>query len=250
MGCDIHTIIEVKVPVGPLHGKGETEWRRLQREVALDPGLAEEFRSRSVLEWTLGRKSVNYHPTIYNGHYEDYKECVEEARQAGHPWASQMEEEFNAVCTLSKDHLYPLSLPSEDGNPCWFWLYSLLSVTPGKDSRDSEWNDDRSYDLFAKLTGTVRARNGVDRSIVSQPRGLPDDSTKWGRYLDEDVDHHSTSWLTMREILEWPAEEWDKPAVQYGGDSGYTPTRFLALCRRWGEVYGLDTCRLVFAFDN
>lgn len=71
--------------------------------------------------------------------------------------------------------------------------------------------DERNYAVFAMLAGV---RNGFGFAgcktheplvPISEPRGLPDDNPK---YEGEDADwmfgDHSFSWVTLRELLDWP----------------------------------------------
>lgn len=85
--------------------------------------------------------------------------------------------------------------------------------------------DDRNYRVFAMLAGV---RNGygfagckTHESLVpiSEPRGLPDDLGWKDRWKDIEYDacdfgDHSYSWVTLREILDWPY--WDSQLVMTG----------------------------------
>lgn len=81
--------------------------------------------------------------------------------------------------------------------------------------------DGRSYAVFAMLAGV---RNGYGFAGVktheplvpiSEPRGLPADNPK---YEGEDAEwmwgDHSESWVTLRELLDWPG--WDKDLEMTG----------------------------------
>lgn len=117
------------------------------------------------------------------------------------------------------------------------------------DITDSNGADapDRDYTLFACLAG-VRNRDGV--MPISEPRGCPSDASGALRYyMSNDEDLHSSSWLTLAELLtyEWPDGAW------YPANSKYWRTQFLD---RWHQVVvedsrlTLDDLRIVFAFDN
>ncbi len=64
----------------------------------------------------------------------------------------------------------------------------------------------RNYGLFATLAGV---RDYTDSIIpVSEPKGVPDDCTKYVKKQEEDWDGdgHSHSWLTLKEIREYQAK--------------------------------------------
>jgi hypothetical protein len=91
--------------------------------------------------------------------------------------------------------------------------------------RDSErgrfrlhWYENRNYDAFAILTGTVRNGRGFAgvktssgfNGITREPRGTPDDVGSWVRDATWD---HSESWLMLDEIL---AFDWDQTVTKTG----------------------------------
>lgn len=74
--------------------------------------------------------------------------------------------------------------------------------------------EDRCYSLFSVL---ANVRNGRDLPYISDPKGLPNDVTK---YVEEDYDSwgcdaHSCSYLTLREIFEF--NEKVEPKNEFGG---------------------------------
>ena len=78
--------------------------------------------------------------------------------------------------------------------------------------------DERNYDLFAVLAN-VRNRSGNYKyPYIDEPRGIPDDATKYVRkeYDLWDIDAHSASYLTFREILEFYYEK--TPKTEFGYD--------------------------------
>lgn len=119
----------------------------------------------------------------------------------------------------------------------------------------------RNYDLFAVLAG-VRAYG--DFECISSPKGLPDDVTEYVEkaYEEWGWDAHSTSYLTMREIVEFHNNV--KPMNGFGGD--ILEPLIERLVRRADELYILydfevkdptpsalrkmEDIRIVFWFDN
>lgn len=121
--------------------------------------------------------------------------------------------------------------------------------------------ENRNYDLFAVLADV---RNYGDFKCISSPRGLPDDVTDYVEkaYEEWSFDAHSTSYLTMREIVEF--HEAEKPTNMFGR---YILEPLIErLVRRADELYILydfeahdptpsalrkmEDIRIVFWFDN
>ena len=119
----------------------------------------------------------------------------------------------------------------------------------------------RNYDLFAVLAGV---RSYGDFQCISSPKGLPDDVTEYVEKAHEEwgCDAHSTSYLTMREIVEF--HEAEKPTNMFGH---YILEELInRLIRRADELYILydfevkdptpsalrkmEDIRIVFWFDN
>lgn len=67
------------------------------------------------------------------------------------------------------------------------------------------FHDNRDYDLFATL---ANVRNYGKTDYISEPRGLPDDITDDVKAMagDWDIDGHSHSYLTLREIIDFHNE--------------------------------------------
>jgi hypothetical protein len=68
---------------------------------------------------------------------------------------------------------------------------------------------DRNYELFALLAGVRRLTNDGFRSIAA-PRGLPEDLSSTLREVAEGAEGlccHNHSWLTLRELLDYPWQE-------------------------------------------
>lgn len=118
----------------------------------------------------------------------------------------------------------------------------------------------RNYDRFAILADV---RN-YDRKYISSPRGLPEDVTDYvmKEYKTWIDDAHSTSYLTMREIVEF--HESEKPTDIFGN---YILEPLIdRLTQRADELYLLyehevkdptpsalrkmEDIRIVFWFDN
>lgn len=68
--------------------------------------------------------------------------------------------------------------------------------------------DSRNYAVFAMLAGV---RNRYDLEPISAPRGLPADLRG---EEDWEFGDHSHSWVTLREVLDWPG--WAKPLGMSG----------------------------------
>ncbi len=80
--------------------------------------------------------------------------------------------------------------------------------------------EERNYALFAILAGVRRMTNGGFEPIVP-PRGFPPDSPSVGGWVDGWGYYHNATWLTLRELLEFPWYEkmypfrWWLDAAQY-----------------------------------
>ncbi len=87
----------------------------------------------------------------------------------------------------------------EDGNPYRLSFYC---------------GEERNYALFAILAGVVRMTNQGFEAIA-EPRGLPLDSPD---YHEFDLEHgaycHNASWLTLRELLDFP---WYEKCREFNG---------------------------------
>lgn len=86
---------------------------------------------------------------------------------------------------------------------------------------DHEVRLGRNYNLFAVLADVRNGRGfagsltSAGFNIISEPRGAPGDIAVETRYdLEQwDVDAHSVSWLTLKEILDF---DWNQTATLYG----------------------------------
>ncbi len=65
---------------------------------------------------------------------------------------------------------------------------------------------DRNYELFAVLAGV---RNRHEIIPISEPKGLPEDVDKMFKayHKDWDVDAHSASWVTLKEMREYNLDQ-------------------------------------------
>ena len=68
--------------------------------------------------------------------------------------------------------------------------------------------DDRNYDLFGVLAGV---RGSAVNNQIDEPRGLPKDVSDivYEDYIGWDMDAHSCSYLTLRELIEFDMYDWD-----------------------------------------
>lgn len=116
--------------------------------------------------------------------------------------------------------------------------------------------EDRSYRLFAVLAN-VRNREGVE--YISEPRGIPSDATEYTRecYKIWDIDAHSASYLTLKELIDFRKSHPDATVLDYLIDELKRRANELYLIydfqwdRRYGEAYAKsDLIRIVFWFDN
>lgn len=97
-------------------------------------------------------------------------------------------------------------------------------------SADKSFYNDRNYELFSILAG-VRNRFNLDPII--EPRGFPENASKElkNQYKKWDGDAHSTSWLTLQELIQF---DWTKTANKSGFVSGDVYFEWL----EHGEKYG------------
>lgn len=151
------------------------------------------------------------------------------------------------------------------------------------------WWEARDYETFARLAG-VRA-SAESPPPISEPRGFPEDCPPAEFRLSEpyweegynawELGDHSYSWLSAREILEYP--HWT-PVLRRGyvdrvtydrwkSEGGESPESWatwvshpqnfvycewtanrewpvLDFVRAWVQVYGIDEVRFVFGFDS
>ena len=113
--------------------------------------------------------------------------------------------------------------------------------------------DRRNYEFFNALCGV----RGEGSEFGYEPRGLPEDASPMVREcLDDNVDLHSHSWLTIKELVPCLAAHW-------GGDKKKEEYIFERMANEDGNLYlatqlvdegivsdNVDEWRLVFAFDN
>ena len=74
---------------------------------------------------------------------------------------------------------------------------------------------ERNYDLFAVLADV---RNYDNVEYIEDPRGIPNDCTEYValEYERWDIDAHSASWFTLRELIEFKVEH--DPRDRFGRD--------------------------------
>ena len=100
---------------------------------------------------------------------------------------------------------------------------------------------ERDYDLFTALAG-VRACPGSEIKVISQPKGIPSDTSDFVRYLMDSVDSHSHSWLSLKELLSYDWRENNMWLIQF---SHTVISKMVELAD--GD---LNSVRASFAFDN
>jgi hypothetical protein len=144
----------------------------------------------------------------------------------------------------------------------------MLAEYRDNDCSDGQWKilpfefkEDRHYCLFAILADVRNGINETRKKPISAPRGFPGDYSELKKeFMEEylffgpclDGDGHSTSWLTFKEIFEYP--DWDKPA----SDNVKTYREYcqyfldeLAECMKLGwSSNRAEEYRIVFNFDN
>lgn len=155
-----------------------------------------------------------------------------------------------------------------DGNE-WQRAKEKLVDGPCGWKEDAYTYDGRNYDLFSILAGVRGAE-----SPLSEPRGVPEDASSEvsKAYTDWDLDAHSASWFTLKELLEfdWSGrfsarerwvdsityEAWDKkgyPPSSCGGAYGqgivsYTREEYEAL-KAANEIEPSDRAYIIMSFD-
>ena len=92
---------------------------------------------------------------------------------------------------------------------------------------DPSWYSGRNYDAFAMLAsvrngvGFAGIKTGEGFKPIAMPRGIPEDATDDYKVKVEEygIDGHSHSWLTLRELQEYPAKDL---RTQHEGTVGVT----------------------------
>ena len=134
----------------------------------------------------------------------------------------------------------------EDGK----WIRNEKCIFDDKYNAPFSW---RSYSLFGFLAGI---RNMSECTPLSNPRGLPEDTTDSTReYWDGwECDAHNPSWLSLEDIMEFDyrqefvdMRDINKPTISYAEHLG--PLFFIELGRLSTLGNGKDI-RIVFWFDN
>lgn len=123
----------------------------------------------------------------------------------------------------------------------------------------------RSYFLWTVLTGVVRKEDGV-KSILDECRGLPEDMGKLISGMDDayncspefdgnGVGEHSFSWLTYKEILDWP--HWADKVGDVPRYKAWENDTYAGFCSPFLELLAAifsdrdpERCRLIFGFDS
>jgi hypothetical protein len=124
--------------------------------------------------------------------------------------------------------------------------------------------DCRDYGLFGFLADV---RNYSHSPVIAEPRGLPDDvSPEMRTECDEWGDCHSTSWLTLAELLAYDYDQvfWDRrvtkgnngAALADEGEGRHLPLREFLGPWYFGQLDELtrlgdpSSVRIVFWFDS
>lgn len=146
--------------------------------------------------------------------------------------------------------------------PCWLCSMNGRVAAEcyrchGSGEFRASWYSDRLYVVFAALAGVrnYAASPRVDGQAqplapIAEPRGLPADMSAETRDLiEDDMDGHSDTWLTLDEVL---AYDWDQPITD---DTEVWPLRnnarvFLERMEQLRQLTAGDEVRLVFNFDN
>jgi len=83
----------------------------------------------------------------------------------------------------------------------------------GRGDIPTHWYMQRNYLLFSVLAN-VRNDEGNPIPFITDQRGMPDDlSPEMQELYDPDcTDLHSHTWMTLKEVLDWP--HWNKPLGQ------------------------------------
>ena len=132
-----------------------------------------------------------------------------------------------------------------------------------------DWMDGRSYSIFGFLADV---RNYSRVTPISDRKGLPEDMSKGTREsFGDGIDWHSSSWLTLAELLAPNYDEvfWDRRVTKQTGPNSWTGAglaeegegEHLTLREFLGEWYfkevdklrqygEAEKVRVVFWFDN
>lgn len=118
-------------------------------------------------------------------------------------------------------------------------------MTEVKITKDSPWeffgeiHMDRWYDLFSKMVDIVG--RGNEEAIADQ-RGIPEDASALTKYLIDDVDFHTHSYLNHHELA---------MIVEYIGNFDFSAdyASFIEFSLNY-YGYNFFDRRIVFAFDN
>jgi hypothetical protein len=101
----------------------------------------------------------------------------------------------------------------------------------------------RSYWLFAAL---ANVRNRTDMIPIAEPRGIPEDASKeYIKIANNDLDDHSHSYHTLKQLKEYDCEYDGKRGWEYL--KIYFPNTLQELADKHG---GDENVRIVFFFDN
>ena len=113
------------------------------------------------------------------------------------------------------------------GEPAWRIIGGSLCTYDDESGNETEFDwgptyHDRNYTLFAILAD-VRNWSSSNIDPIDRPRGLPKDVSHEVKMAREywDVNGHSASWLTLREILEYDGWEQKFAEVASSGPEGY-----------------------------
>lgn len=224
MGCDIHLVIEYRPVIG--YSRPDSDVRTLLRAIDASPGdatLTARLRSWEVV-------SESWEPACFD--FYNYDSDEEEDADTVH-----RSHEVSARRGLRANHPERFHVNPERR---WSGIYSVLPIEAKWPQGHLSFCDDRSYEAFALLTGTVRNYDRVPAAecFTDRPRGMPGDASAYARALAEgwEGDGHSHSWLTIAEMI---------PRVGRLGQSGYAD-----MVRWWATHLPPERVRLVFFFDN
>jgi hypothetical protein len=145
-------------------------------------------------------------------------------------------------------------------------IHSYVEIRNGNqwESSLNEVFDYRNYGLFGFLADV---RNYSHSPVIAEPRGLPDDvSPELRAEYDEWGDCHSTSWLTLAELLAYDYDQtfWDRRVTK--GNNGaaladegegrhltlreFLASSYFAQLDYLAKLGDPSTVRVVFWFDN
>jgi hypothetical protein len=110
-----------------------------------------------------------------------------------------------------------------------------------------DWWEGRNYPLFAILADVRNA----GFSPIAYPRGMaPDASSDHRARVDRyDIDGHSHSWHTLRQLLDFNWNQAGPSEQSYGEWAGGSFIGLMLRMWRWSEGRP-DDVRIVFFFDN